>query len=311
MTALRGIPAALAAAALLIPAAGRGEHESHGSQGRHGGASVSIDDGRDPVGCDDIRVSFGPGRRSAVRAEEKAVIPAGRDPLRIVAATNSGVRVRGTDRRDFEVLACKAAPTEDALAQVRLETRNGEVTVGGPSGGDWVGYLLVEAPRDAAIDVEATNGPIGLSELSGAVSARAENGPISIRNSPGTIDARAQNGPIHVRGDAGRVNVRTENGPIGVSLAGASWRGDGLEARAVNGPIHVSIPEGYASATVVESLGHSPWSCRGSACSSARRTDDDDRRSMELGSGPAVVRVSTQNGPVSIASGNDDDEDDE
>jgi hypothetical protein len=96
-----------------------------------------------------------------------------------------------------------------------------------------------------------------------------------------------------------------------VALTGSSWSGDGLDARAVNGPIHVSIPEGYASATVVESLGHSPWSCRGSACAAARRNDDDDRRSMELGSGPAVVRVSTQNGPVSIASGSDDDEDDE
>jgi hypothetical protein len=306
MTALRGVPVALAAAALLIPAAGRAAHGHHGSHGM----SVTTNDGGDPVRCDQISVTFGSGRRSAFRAEERAVVPAGREPLRIVAARNSGVRVRGEDRRDFEVLACKAAPSEDALAQVRLETSSGEVKVGGPSG-EWVGYLLVAAPRDASVDVAATNGPIGLSGLGGTVTARAENGPISIRDSGGRIEAEAQNGPIHVRGDSGRVQVRTQNGPIGVSLTGSGWNGEGLDARAVNGPIHVAIPDGYASATVVESLGHSPWSCHGRACSAARRVEDDDRRSLEIGSGPAVVRVSTENGPVSIASGTDDDEDDE
>jgi hypothetical protein len=32
---------------------------------------------------------------------------------------------------------------------------------------------------------------------------------------------------------------------------------------------------------------------------------------MELGSGPALIRVSTQNGPVEIASGVADDDDDD
>jgi hypothetical protein len=107
------------------------------------------------------------------------------------------------------------------------------------------------------------------------------------------------------------VKVSTQNGPIGVSLTGSAWSGDGLEARAVNGPIHLAIPEGYASGAVVESLGHSPWRCRGKACAEARRGDDEDRRSMEIGAGPAVIRLSTQNGPVDIATGGaDDDEED-
>ena len=308
MTALRGVPAALAASAVLLitPAAARAGH--HGGHG----VNVSTDSHGDPVRCDQIDVRFdASNRHAAFRAEETAVIPAGRDPLRIVAARNSGVRIRGTDRRDFEVLVCKGAPTEDMLSSIRLDSSNGEVTVTGPSGREWIGYLLVSAPRDASVDVAATNGPIGLSGLSGTVTARAENGPISIRDSGGRIEAEAENGPIHVRGDSGRVQVRTQNGPIGVSLTGSGWNGEGLDARAVNGPIHVAIPDGYASATVVESLGRSPWSCHGTACSAARRVEDDDRRSMEIGSGPAVVRVSTENGPVSIASGNDDDEDDE
>jgi len=165
------------------------------------------------------------------------------------------------------------------------------------------------AAVDASIDVEATNGPISLSGLGGAVVARAQNGPISIKDSAGEIQAEAQNGPIHVQGSSGHVRVQTENGPIGVSLTGSGWSGDGLDARAVNGPIHVAIPDGYASAALIEATGHSPWSCSGKACSGARRTDDDGRQSMEFGAGPAVIRVSTENGPVSIATGEESEED--
>lgn len=306
MTAIRTFPAVLAAsAALLVPAAGRAGHFGHHNHD----VNVSTNDSGEPVRCDQIEVSFGSGRHNAARSEERVVIPAGREPLRIAAARNSGVRVYGADRRDFEVLLCKAAPSEEPLSAIRLDSSNGEVTVAGPSGEQWVGYLLVQAPRAAAIELEASNGPIGLSGLSGTVTAHAQNGPISIRDSGGNIQAEAQNGPIHVRGDSGHITVRTQNGPIGVSLTGSSWSGDGLDARAVNGPIHVAIPEGYGSAGVVESLGHSPWHCSGRACSEAKRTDDEDRRSMEFGAGAPVIHVATENGPVSIATGGGDEDD--
>jgi len=302
MTTFRVLTAALAAtAALLLPSPGRAAH------GRHHGASVTLTEKTDPVRCDQLDISF--GHNSAFRSEERVVVPAGRDALRIVVPESSGARIRGTDRHDFEVLACKAAPSEEALSAIRLDTSNG-VTVAGPRGGEWVGYLLIAAPRDASIDVEAKNGPISLSGLGGAVVARAQNGPISIRDSAGEIQAEAQNGPIHVQGNSGHVRVQTENGPIGVSLTGSGWSGDGLDARAVNGPIHVAIPDGYASAALIEATGHSPWSCSGKACAEARRVDDDERQSMEFGAGPTVIRVSTENGPVSIATGKEDEEDD-
>jgi len=302
MTTFRVLPAALAAtAALLLPSPGRAAH------GRHHGASVTLSEKTDPVRCDQLDISF--GHNSAFRSEERVVVPAGRDALRIVVPESSGARIRGTDRHDFEVLACKAAPSEEALSAIRLDTSNG-VTVAGPRGGEWVGYLLIAAPRDASIDVEAKNGPISLSGLGGAVVARAQNGPISIRDSAGEIQAEAQNGPIHVQGNSGHVRVQTENGPIGVSLTGSGWSGDGLDARAANGPIHVAIPDGYASAALIEATGHSPWSCSGKSCAEARRVDDDERQSMEFGAGPTVIRVSTENGPVSIATGKGDEEDD-
>lgn len=261
---------------------------------------------KDPVDCRDIHVEFEDAE--AVRDEERVVIPhaAGRT-LRIDAAPSSGVRVRGADRADFEVRLCKAAPSSDGLAGIALLRGDGTIGVRGPRGEDWVGYLLVEAPRGAALELSAENGPIGLEGLTGRVVARTRNGPISAENSAGTLDLEARNGPIEFQGDAGNSRLRTQNGPIGVELTGTAWNGEGLDARAVNGPVSVSIPAGYRSGTVVESKGRSPFQCRGSACDGARRTWDDENRRIELGEGPTLVRVSTENGPVAVRTGGGSD----
>jgi len=296
MTSPRGFHALTLTAALLLgPAQARAGHH---------GVNISIDDGRDPESCSDIAIRI--GNRPAARAEERVVLAAesGR-ALRIVAPENSGVRVRGTDRGDFEVLACKAAQSEAELAQISLTRDGATVGVHGPSDGDWVGYLIVAAPRNASVDVESFNGPIGLLGLSGRVTARAENGPISVRESPGDIEVEAENGPISFHGAGGHLRLHTQNGPIGVTLSGSSWKGEGLEARAVNGPLSLAIPAGYRSGTVVESLGHSPFRCRGEACAAARRDWNDDGKRIELGEGPAVLRLSTENGPVTIRTGSE------
>lgn len=280
----------------------------------HRHRNVSVRDGGNPTSCADVRVLF--GDRPAARAEERLTVPvpAG-GTLHVEAARNSGAHVREADRADFEIVACKAAPAADDLAAIALERSGDRVTVRGPADEDWVGYLLVVAPRGASLEVSAQNGPIGLAGLSGRVVANTRNGPISVRDSAGDLDLHAQNGPIEFEGAGGKLRMRTENGPIEVELSGDSWTGDGLDARAVNGPVSLAIPAGYRSGAVVESRGHSPFQCRGEACAGARRTWDDDHRRIELGEGPALVRLSTENGPVSVRSGSGadhgDDEDDE
>jgi hypothetical protein len=282
------------------------------AQAGHRNRNVSIRDGENPGRCEDVRVFF--DDREAARAEERMTVPATPGTsLHIEAARNSGAHVRESDRADFEVVACKAAPTAAGLSGIALERSGDTVTVRGPSGDDWVGYLLVVAPRGASLEISATNGPIGLAGLSGRVVASTRNGPISVRDSSGDLDLHAQNGPIEFEGAGGKLRMRTENGPIEVELSGDAWTGDGLDARAVNGPVSLAIPAGYRSAAVVESRGHSPFRCRGEACAGARRTWDDDHRRIELGEGPALVRLSTENGPVSVraGSGTHDDGDEE
>jgi hypothetical protein len=271
---------------------------------RHRNVSSNHDE---PRTCADIHVDF--DDRPAVRAEERATIAAG-GALRFEAAENSGVTVRESERSDFEVVLCKAAPTEDGLTGISLAQSGGTVSVNGPRDEDWAGHLLVTAPRGASLEVFASNGPVDLIGLSGRVTARTENGPISSRGSSGELDLEAENGPISFLGESGRSKLRTQNGPIGVTLEGRAWQGEGLDARAVNGPVSVSIPPGYGSAAVVESAGRSPFTCRGAGCGSARKTWDDDGRRIEVGEGPVLVRVATVNGPVSVRTGKGDDAED-
>jgi DUF4097 and DUF4098 domain-containing protein YvlB len=160
--------------------------------------------------------------------------------------------------------------------------------------------MLVEAPRDSAIDLEATNGPLEVRDFGGRTVARTTNGPISLHNVEGTVTARAQNGPLKFVGNTGAVDLQTENGPIAVRLAGDRWASGSLTAHTQNGPVKVEVPPDFGSGVRVESSNHAPWKCQGTACESARRSWDDGSRWIELGRGPLAVRVVTVNGPVAV-----------
>ena len=278
------------------------------------GSSVNITTDRTVRTCEDIRIEF--DHRPARRAEDTFRLSAG-SPFRVRLPVNSGIRVWGSARSDFAVTVCKAAPQAEDLEVIRVSPEGSGLAFHGPGGEDWVTYLLVEAPRDAELDLEAkngsigvdgtagkitartTNGPIDLSNCSGAIDANAQNGPISLEDCTGTGEARAVNGPVHISGDSGTYRLSTQNGPISVELAGDRWKGS-LDARAVNGPLSLKIADGYRSGVVVETTGHSPVSCPDSACRAARRTFDDDSRRIEFGDSDPVVRLSTRNGPVSV-----------
>lgn len=308
---------ALSAAVLglcCLPAPGAAESGSHRSRN----VSVSTGNDGDVRGCGDIRIRF--NDRDAARSEERLSGPGPRGPLTIRLPENSGAWVRGSDRRDFVILACKAAESAETLSRISVSFHNGDLQVDGPEGGDWVVHFVVDAPRASEIDAEArngplhfeglsgrvkarvTNGPVGFHDSSASIDARAQNGPISLDRTSGDVQARAENGPISVTGDSGTLRVNTENGPISVRLSGDSWRTGRLDAHAVNGPLTLHIPDGYRSATLVESSGHSPVRCRAAACDGAKKNWDDDSRRIEFNNGPPVVSLSAVNGPVSIES---------
>lgn len=268
--------------------------------------SVNIHEGhRHPIAdCSDLHIQFD-DRDAVVRSEEHTLTKAEAPILRVRPHSNGGTQVTGWDKDTYSVTACKAvAPGSEAermLSQITMSIVNGTVSTRGPSDeDDWTVYLLIRAPKSAAIDLDTENGPISLYDVDGKLTAHAHNGPISLHNFSGDAEITALNGPISMEGSSGNVHIRTENGPIDVNLNGTTWNGSGLSADAKNGPVTLRVPEGFQSSFVVESTNYAPMSCRASICENARKTWDDEHRRIEYGSSPAIVHLSTVNGPVSV-----------
>lgn len=286
---------ALAALALVFPANAQWKKTS--------GRTVYLEDESTVRDCHQINVYW--DDRQVARAEQERTIARTASPLRIRPSQNGGVHVYGSDGNEFKVKACAAsadrslAAAERELDQIKLNVTGSDVTVSGPGGDhDWSVFLIIAAPRDAAIDVEAHNGPIGIRNFSGTVEARSLNGPVSLSSVTGRVRARTQNGPISVGGESsGDFDLDLQNGPLDVHLRGTKWEGK-LDGRTQNGPITLSVPAGYKSGVRVDASEHSPVSCRAAQCRGAQRTWEEPRR-IQFGDSP-VVRLSTVNGPVNI-----------
>jgi hypothetical protein len=65
--------------------------------------------------------------------------------------------------------------------------------------------------------------------------------------------------------------------------------------------LSIAIPEGYASGVEISSSSHAPWSCSRCTADGANRDWNLSDRVLKIGSDPVVVRVSTNNGPVSVS----------
>jgi len=278
--------------------------------------------GHEPAAsCNDLRIEFD-GHDAVVQSEERAFSKAQAPVLRATGESNGGVQVVGWDKDNYSVTLCKAvAPGSESLfSQIKLNASNGAVGVSGPSHNDddWTAFLLIRAPKAAALDLHVNNGPLGIYSVDGKITARATNGPITARDCKGEVKLEAQNGPITAEGTSGTIELHTQNGPISshetsgtvdiwtqngpidLDLSGQSWSGSGLQAHAENGPLTIRVPHGYQSGVVIESNGHSPFHCGASVCSEGRKTWEDDKKRVEFGSGPTLVHVSTVNGPISV-----------
>ena len=269
--------------------------------------SVSISDShrRPATDCSDLRIRFD-DRDALVRSEERTLTKSEAAVLEVQPHSTGGVQVVGWDKETYSVTACQAAAdsgdeAERILSQIIMFVDKGRISTKGPGDeDDWTVYLLIRTPKSASMDLETRNGPISLYDVDGKLTARAHNGPISLKNFSGDAEITAVNGPISLEGSSGTVRIHTENGPISVALEGKTWSGAGLTADAKNGPLTLMVPSDYQSSFVVESTNYAPVSCHASICDNARKTWDDEHRRIEYGSAPAMIRLSTVNGPVSV-----------
>jgi len=271
----------------------------------HHSVNISGSHKQPATDCSDLRTRFD-DRDAVVRSEERTLTKSEAAVLQVQPHKNGGVQVVGWDKETYSVTACKAAAgssdeAERTLSQITMDIDHGKISVKGPGDeNEWTVELLIRTPKSATINLDTMNGPISLYDVDGKLTARATNGPISLKNFSGDAEITAVNGPITVEGSKGSVRIRTENGPISVALEGKTWSGTGLTADAHNGPLTLMVPSGYESSFVVESTNYAPVSCKASICDNARKTWDDQHRRIEYGNAPAMIRLSTVNGPVSV-----------
>jgi hypothetical protein len=250
-------------------------------------AQVSIAaEGNQPVtDCSQVRVQF--DGKDAITEEDQIRIPRSQlSVLRFRASANGGVYVSGSSGNDYVVRTCKAVPGDDPFASQRLQQihtseSDGRLSVTGQTGGAWSVTVLIETPRDGALDLETLNGPVDLLDLSGQIQLRAVNGPVGIR------------------GLSGEVKITATNGPVLIELDGSGWSGHGLDASATNGPLTVRLPDSYSSGLRINASDRNPIQCRAVQCSQAiRRPGSPDL--IEIGGQDALVTLSILNGPLAI-----------
>lgn len=224
-------------------------------------------------------------------------------------AGRGAVRVRGWERPDYVVEACRFAAADDqataeaAIRGISVMRSAGRFSTTGPSveNASWQLYFIVHAPANANLDLETKNGPIDVQGISGNVKLRAMNGPIAVRDCDGRVEANTTNGPISFSGEGGEVHLRAQNGPISLNLAGDVWNGPQLEARTINGPLSLSMPDTFRSGVRVETDGNSPLACASPLCRSAWTNGASRQRVLQLNGSQDTIRVSTSNGPLAIA----------
>jgi DUF4097 and DUF4098 domain-containing protein YvlB len=273
--------------------------------------NISVNTNEEAVGMNcESHFNVSMGNLPIFRAEEERTIPqASISKLRVYGLHNGGVLVRGWDKTDIFIKACKAAAANDEhearsmLNDLKLEIQGGDVTVRGAEGRNrWV-HLLVNVPKQIAAEFETHNGPLSLRNVSaGSVQARTVNGPVAVKDCTGKITVDVRNGPVSLVRSSGDIHLTAQNGPMEVELTDTSWKGQGLEASTRNGPLELKIPTSYNSGVEVRAEGHSPFSCGLDACKDAVKDWDENSRSVRFGKAgaPTVVRLSTVNGPVTI-----------
>jgi hypothetical protein len=274
--------------------------------------STRIDDDKPLLSASDIHMTYSQrasegdvGIVNERRDQTVAIRPPASGPLRVRASETGGIRVQPSADGSWSALVCMAAggkssPDANAiLDQLHVVTSAGTLTVEGPADRRWSTYIVLSVPRDVALDLRASNGDLGLRDVSGEFTARSENGPLSFVGTTGKVIAQAENGPIHFRGHSGDIHLTADNGPIGVEFDAPSWTGAGLDAHADNGPIDFIALERSHTGVELRGSENSSLEWNGGAGSAARE-EWDRTRSIRLGSGPVQIRLSTVNGPVEL-----------
>ena len=207
--------------------------------------------------------------------------------ISVDAGQNGGVGIKGWDRNEIllrsriQTAAPSLAEAQQLAKEVRIETGGLKIHAEGPSqdsNSHWSVSYEVFVPRRSDLSLEAHNGGISISDVSGKIEFNALNGGVSLRRV------------------GGNVHGETTNGGVNVELSGDRWDGEELNVRTTNGGVNVSLPDNYSAHLETGTVNGNisvdfPITVQG------RITRE---LSVNLGSGGPTIRAMTTNGGVRV-----------
>ncbi len=204
---------------------------------------------------------------------------------------NGGISIKGWERNEVLVRSRieSQAPTQaeaDQLArEVRVETAGLSIHAEGPqTREDYQWYVSYEifVPRRSDLSLQAHNGGISISDVSGRIDFKTMNGGVTLRRVGGSVRGSTTNGGVHVE------------------LAGVRWDGEELNVKTTNGGVNINMPNNYSAhletSTVNGNLS-SDFPLNVPLTERGRMPKDI---SVDLGSGGSPIRVTTTNGGVRV-----------
>ncbi|MBV9398903.1 MAG: DUF4097 family beta strand repeat protein [Bryobacterales bacterium] len=220
--------------------------------------------------------------------------------LSVDPGRNGGTTIKGwlenqvLVRARVETWAETDSEAASLAPQIRVDANTGQVTASGPdsqsaNGRNNTGWSVsyeIFVPQVSDLDLKANNGGITISDVRGRVQFTAKNGGVTLRRVAGDVSGSTLNGGLHVE------------------LAGNTWDGRQLEVSTTNGGITLALPDVYSAHLRTETVNggvrseHPAVTLQpASIGANGRRNQNID---VNLGSGGALIHVSTINGGITV-----------
>ena len=222
---------------------------------------------------------------------KEQTLPAG-GIITVDGKQNGGISIKGWERNEVLVRSRiqTQAPTQaeaDQLArEVRVETAGLSIHAEGPQTRDdyqWYVSYEIFVPRRSDLSLQAHNGGISISDVSGRIDFKTLNGGVTLRRVGGAVRGSTTNGGVHVE------------------LAGVRWDGEELNVKTTNGGVNIAMPNNYSAHLETSTVNGNVSSDFPMNVPLTERGRMPKDISVDFGSGGAPIRVTTTNGGVRVA----------
>jgi len=263
-----------------------------------------------------------------IAREEKRFTVSGTPELHLTTFDGS-IEIRSGDAKTVVVEIEKRGPTQDALEELKVDTkqdgnridvevrkpRNGDVVLFGIGHTSPTARLIVTMPRqgnviaksgDGSVRIEHVHGSLDLRtgdgsirgvDVGGTLAVQTGDGSVTLEETDGDLDVSTGDGSVSVSGKPGALRLHTNDGSITLRAERGTAMKDDWSLSTGDGGVAVYLPSDFAA----ELDAHTG---DGSIRSELDVSSDGDsgRRTLKgrIGSGGKVLKIRTGDGSIRL-----------